>query len=103
MPLPDLPLSFQTFMVMVWTWELFMMPIFLLLLIGWNYFQVTPGRVSSNQDLVSVSSYCTVLYTALVYTTHVIAALHVPLAHSLVRSIQSRAASGCQDIDWHSH
>uniref|UniRef100_A0A8C7SN37 Multiple C2 domains, transmembrane 2a n=1 Tax=Oncorhynchus mykiss TaxID=8022 RepID=A0A8C7SN37_ONCMY len=58
-------IAFLTFMVMVWTWELFMMPIFLLLLIGWNYFQVTPGRVSSNQDLVSVSSYCTVLYTEL--------------------------------------
>uniref|UniRef100_A0A8C8J760 C2 domain-containing protein n=1 Tax=Oncorhynchus tshawytscha TaxID=74940 RepID=A0A8C8J760_ONCTS len=52
-------IAFLTFMLMVWTWELFMMPIFLLLLIGWNYFQVTPGRVSSNQDLVSVSSYCT--------------------------------------------
>uniref|UniRef100_A0A4W5NBF7 Multiple C2 and transmembrane domain containing 2 n=1 Tax=Hucho hucho TaxID=62062 RepID=A0A4W5NBF7_9TELE len=43
-------IAFLTFMVMVWTWELFMMPIFLLLLFGWNYFQVTPGRVSSNQD-----------------------------------------------------
>ncbi|XP_020336306.1 multiple C2 and transmembrane domain-containing protein 2 [Oncorhynchus kisutch] len=48
-------IAFLTFMVMVWTWELFMMPIFLLLLIGWNYFQVTPGRVSSNQDLTNMT------------------------------------------------
>eukprot|EP00063_Salmo_salar_P029756 XP_014004591.1 PREDICTED: multiple C2 and transmembrane domain-containing protein 2-like isoform X4 [Salmo salar] len=48
-------IAFLTFMVMVWTWELFMMPIFLLLLIGWNYFQVTPGRVSSNQDLTNMN------------------------------------------------
>ncbi|XP_024279312.1 multiple C2 and transmembrane domain-containing protein 2 isoform X1 [Oncorhynchus tshawytscha] len=48
-------IAFLTFMLMVWTWELFMMPIFLLLLIGWNYFQVTPGRVSSNQDLTNMN------------------------------------------------
>ncbi|XP_064865817.1 multiple C2 and transmembrane domain-containing protein 2-like isoform X2 [Oncorhynchus nerka] len=48
-------IALLTFMVMVWTWELFMMPIFLLLLIGWNYFQVTPGRVSSNQDLTNMN------------------------------------------------
>ncbi|XP_071199409.1 multiple C2 and transmembrane domain-containing protein 2 isoform X3 [Salvelinus alpinus] len=48
-------IAFLTFMVMVWTWELFMMPIFLLLLIGWNYFQVTPGRFSNNQDLTNMN------------------------------------------------
>ncbi|XP_064807974.1 multiple C2 and transmembrane domain-containing protein 2-like isoform X2 [Oncorhynchus masou masou] len=48
-------IAFLTFIVMVWTWELFMMPIFLLLLFGWNYFQVTPGRFSSNQDLTNMN------------------------------------------------
>uniref|UniRef100_A0A3P8TEP8 Multiple C2 domains, transmembrane 2a n=1 Tax=Amphiprion percula TaxID=161767 RepID=A0A3P8TEP8_AMPPE len=47
-------LSPQIFLVTVWHWELFMLPLFLLLLIGWNYFQLTTGKASSNQDLVSI-------------------------------------------------
>lgn len=30
-----------------------MLPLFLLLLIGWQYFQLSAGKASSNQDLVS--------------------------------------------------
>lgn len=45
-------LSPQIFLVTVWHWELFMLPLFLLLLIGWHYFQLTAGKTSSNQDLV---------------------------------------------------
>lgn len=32
-----------------------MLPLFLLLLIGWQYFQLSAGKASSNQDLVSDS------------------------------------------------
>lgn len=46
-------LSPQIFLLTVWHWELFMLPLFLLLLIGWNYFQLSTGRASYNQDLVS--------------------------------------------------
>lgn len=43
----------QIFLVTVWHCELFMLPLFLLLLIGWNYFQIAAGKANSNQDLVS--------------------------------------------------
>lgn len=43
----------QIFVLTVWLWELFMLPLFLLLLIGWNYFHITPGMASYSQDLVS--------------------------------------------------
>uniref|UniRef100_A0A3Q1AUQ4 C2 domain-containing protein n=1 Tax=Amphiprion ocellaris TaxID=80972 RepID=A0A3Q1AUQ4_AMPOC len=46
-------IAFLIFLVTVWHWELFMLPLFLLLLIGWNYFQLTTGKASSNQDLES--------------------------------------------------
>uniref|UniRef100_A0A8C8ESI8 C2 domain-containing protein n=1 Tax=Oncorhynchus tshawytscha TaxID=74940 RepID=A0A8C8ESI8_ONCTS len=46
-------MAFLIFIVTVWAWELFMLPLFLLLLIGWNYFQITTERISSNQDLES--------------------------------------------------
>ncbi|KPP77088.1 hypothetical protein Z043_103516 [Scleropages formosus] len=41
----------QIFLFTVWHWELFMLPLFLLLLIAWNYFQVASGKVSYNHDL----------------------------------------------------
>ncbi|MEQ2178435.1 hypothetical protein GOODEAATRI_013986 [Goodea atripinnis] len=44
-------LSPQIFLVTVWHWELFMLPLFLLLLIGWNYIQLSRDKASSNQDL----------------------------------------------------
>uniref|UniRef100_A0A672QV89 Multiple C2 and transmembrane domain-containing protein 2-like n=1 Tax=Sinocyclocheilus grahami TaxID=75366 RepID=A0A672QV89_SINGR len=47
--------AFLIFVVTVWLWELFMLPLFLLLLIGWNYFHITPGMASYSQDLVSES------------------------------------------------
>ncbi|KTF96627.1 hypothetical protein cypCar_00003521, partial [Cyprinus carpio] len=43
------------FVVAVWLWELFMLPLFLLLLIGWNYFHITPGMASYSQDLENMS------------------------------------------------
>lgn len=30
-----------------------MLPLFLLLLLGWHYFQISAGKTSTNQDLVS--------------------------------------------------
>jgi len=45
--------SSQIFLVTVWQWELFMLPLFLLLLIGWHYLQLTAWKASSNQDPVS--------------------------------------------------
>uniref|UniRef100_UPI003AAE5970 multiple C2 and transmembrane domain-containing protein 2-like n=1 Tax=Centroberyx gerrardi TaxID=166262 RepID=UPI003AAE5970 len=48
-------IAFLIFLVTVWHWELFMLPLFLLLLVGWNYFQLSKGRASSNQDLVNMS------------------------------------------------
>uniref|UniRef100_A0A3Q3W307 C2 domain-containing protein n=1 Tax=Mola mola TaxID=94237 RepID=A0A3Q3W307_MOLML len=46
-------IAFLIFLVTVWHWELFMLPLFLLLLIGWHYFHLSAGKTSSNQDLVS--------------------------------------------------
>ncbi|KAJ8003242.1 hypothetical protein DPEC_G00167370 [Dallia pectoralis] len=48
-------IAFLIYVVMVWTWELFMFPLFLLLLIGWNYFQITIGKITSNQDLMNMN------------------------------------------------
>uniref|UniRef100_A0A8D3CSU7 Multiple C2 domains, transmembrane 2a n=1 Tax=Scophthalmus maximus TaxID=52904 RepID=A0A8D3CSU7_SCOMX len=48
-------IAFLIFLVTVWHWELFMLPLFLLLLTGWNYFQLSVGKANSNQDLVNMS------------------------------------------------
>ncbi|XP_044049856.1 multiple C2 and transmembrane domain-containing protein 2 isoform X2 [Siniperca chuatsi] len=48
-------IAFLIFLVTVWHCELFMLPLFLLLLIGWHYFLLTSGKASSNQDLVNMS------------------------------------------------
>ncbi|KAM3609519.1 uncharacterized protein V6R79_016270 [Siganus canaliculatus] len=48
-------IAFLIFLVTVWHWELFMLPLFLLLLIGWQYFQLSAGKASTNQDLVNMS------------------------------------------------
>nr|XP_046250607.1 multiple C2 and transmembrane domain-containing protein 2 isoform X2 [Scatophagus argus] len=48
-------IAFLIFLVTVWHWELFMLPLFLLLLIGWHYFQLSAGKASSSQDLVNMS------------------------------------------------
>uniref|UniRef100_A0A8C6NSW6 Multiple C2 domains, transmembrane 2a n=1 Tax=Nothobranchius furzeri TaxID=105023 RepID=A0A8C6NSW6_NOTFU len=45
-------ITFLIFLVTVWHWELFMLPLFLLLLLFWNYFQI-PAKSNSTQDLVS--------------------------------------------------
>nr|XP_020499217.1 multiple C2 and transmembrane domain-containing protein 2 [Labrus bergylta] len=49
-------IAFLIFLLTVWHWELFMLPLFLLLLIGWQYFQLTVGKASSNQDPVNIST-----------------------------------------------
>uniref|UniRef100_A0A8D0DDY5 Multiple C2 domains, transmembrane 2a n=1 Tax=Sander lucioperca TaxID=283035 RepID=A0A8D0DDY5_SANLU len=46
-------IAFLIFLVTVWHWELFMLPLFLLLLLGWQYFQLTGGKASPNLDLES--------------------------------------------------
>ncbi|KAM6950645.1 multiple C2 and transmembrane domain-containing protein 2 isoform 2-T2 [Lycodopsis pacificus] len=43
-------LAFLVFLVTVWHWEFYMMPLFLVLLISWNYFQIRSGRVSQDLD-----------------------------------------------------
>ncbi|XP_075946007.1 multiple C2 and transmembrane domain-containing protein 2 [Anarhichas minor] len=48
-------IAFLIFLVTVWHWEVFMLPLFLLLLIGWHYFQLSTGKDSSNQDPVNTS------------------------------------------------
>ncbi|XP_039665571.1 multiple C2 and transmembrane domain-containing protein 2 isoform X3 [Perca fluviatilis] len=48
-------IAFLIFLVTVWHWELFMLPLFLLLLLGWQYFQLTGGKDSTNLDLVNMS------------------------------------------------
>ncbi|XP_028306543.1 multiple C2 and transmembrane domain-containing protein 2 isoform X2 [Gouania willdenowi] len=48
-------IAFLIFLVTVWHFELFMLPLFLLLLIGWNYFQLTMGKFTANQDLVNMT------------------------------------------------
>ncbi|XP_077373203.1 multiple C2 and transmembrane domain-containing protein 2-like isoform X2 [Festucalex cinctus] len=48
-------IAFLIFLVTVWNWELFMFPLFLLLLIGWNYLQLRGKNGSSNPDLVNMS------------------------------------------------
>ncbi|XP_036417637.1 multiple C2 and transmembrane domain-containing protein 2 [Colossoma macropomum] len=47
--------AFLIFVGTVWHFELFMLPLFFLLLIGWNYFHIPPGAGSHSQDLESMS------------------------------------------------
>ncbi|MGH0183625.1 UNVERIFIED_CONTAM: hypothetical protein FKN15_012394 [Acipenser sinensis] len=42
------------FLVVVWYMELYMVPLYLLLLLAWNYFQMACGKGSSTQDLGSM-------------------------------------------------
>ncbi|KAK2848147.1 hypothetical protein Q7C36_009829 [Tachysurus vachellii] len=49
-------IAFLIFVLTVWHFELFMLPLFLLLLIGWNYFHITAGVGSHSQDLESISA-----------------------------------------------
>ncbi|TNN00916.1 hypothetical protein fugu_012162 [Takifugu bimaculatus] len=48
-------IAFLIFLVTVWHWELFMLPLFLLLILGWQYSQLTTGNASSNQEIVNMS------------------------------------------------
>ncbi|XP_037309460.2 multiple C2 and transmembrane domain-containing protein 2-like isoform X1 [Pungitius pungitius] len=47
-------LAFLVFLVTVWHWQFYMLPLFLVLLISWNYFQFRSGRVSQDLDNVDV-------------------------------------------------
>ncbi|XP_058244091.1 multiple C2 and transmembrane domain-containing protein 2 isoform X2 [Hemibagrus wyckioides] len=49
-------IAFLIFVLTVWHFELFMLPLFLLLLIGWNYFHITAGVGSHSQDLENISA-----------------------------------------------
>ncbi|KAK3548644.1 hypothetical protein QTP70_015932 [Hemibagrus guttatus] len=49
-------IAFLIYVLIVWYFELFMLPLFLLLLIGWNYFHITAGVGSHSQDLESISA-----------------------------------------------
>lgn len=49
-------LCLQVFVVTVWYWEFYMLPLFLVLLILRNYLQIRSGRLS--QDLVSPEQLC---------------------------------------------
>ncbi|XP_036391429.1 multiple C2 and transmembrane domain-containing protein 2-like [Megalops cyprinoides] len=42
------------FVFTVWHWEFYMLPLFLFLLIAWNYFQVITGKITHSSDLVSI-------------------------------------------------
>nr|XP_015199232.1 PREDICTED: multiple C2 and transmembrane domain-containing protein 2 isoform X2 [Lepisosteus oculatus] len=44
-------IAFLIFVLTVWHWELYMLPLFLLLLFAWNYFQIAAGKVSHTHDL----------------------------------------------------
>ncbi|KAA8595992.1 hypothetical protein FQN60_011283 [Etheostoma spectabile] len=43
-------LAFLVFLVTVWNLELYMLPLFLVLLISWNYLQIQSGRVSQDME-----------------------------------------------------
>ncbi|XP_077567022.1 multiple C2 and transmembrane domain-containing protein 2-like isoform X1 [Stigmatopora nigra] len=47
--------AFLIFVLTVWHCELFMLPLFLLLLIGWNYFQLRGRNSNTNQELVNMN------------------------------------------------
>uniref|UniRef100_A0A8C7IUK8 Multiple C2 domains, transmembrane 2b n=1 Tax=Oncorhynchus kisutch TaxID=8019 RepID=A0A8C7IUK8_ONCKI len=47
-------IAFLIFLLAVWHWEFYMLPLCLVLLITWNYLQIASGR--ANQDLVSTES-----------------------------------------------
>ncbi|XP_033905573.3 multiple C2 and transmembrane domain-containing protein 2-like isoform X1 [Acipenser ruthenus] len=47
-------ISFLLFLVVVWYMELYMVPLYLVLLLAWNYFQMACGKGSSTQDLGSM-------------------------------------------------
>ncbi|XP_072291133.1 multiple C2 and transmembrane domain-containing protein 2 [Eucyclogobius newberryi] len=49
-------IAFLIFLLTVWHWELFMLPLFLFILMGWNYFHLSAGKTTWNQDLVNVSA-----------------------------------------------
>ncbi|XP_034032447.1 multiple C2 and transmembrane domain-containing protein 2 isoform X2 [Thalassophryne amazonica] len=48
-------IAFLIFLLTVWYWELFMLPLFLLLLIGWNYVHLSVWKTNYNQDQVNAS------------------------------------------------
>uniref|UniRef100_A0A8C7I859 Multiple C2 and transmembrane domain-containing protein 2 n=1 Tax=Oncorhynchus kisutch TaxID=8019 RepID=A0A8C7I859_ONCKI len=47
-------IAFLIFLLAVWHWEFYMLPLCLVLLITWNYLQIASGR--ANQDLVSTDN-----------------------------------------------
>ncbi|XP_061591263.1 LOW QUALITY PROTEIN: multiple C2 and transmembrane domain-containing protein 2-like [Cololabis saira] len=43
-------LAFLVFILTVWYWEFYMLPLVLVLLLVWNYLQISSGRVSQDED-----------------------------------------------------
>lgn len=56
-------LSLQIFVVTLWNLELYMIPLFLLLLFAYNFTMITTGKVNSQDNLVSRRSidFCPIL------------------------------------------
>lgn len=50
---PSLCPSWQLFIVVVWNFELYMIPLALLLLLAWNYVLIASGKDSRQRDVVS--------------------------------------------------
>ncbi|KAM4592988.1 multiple C2 and transmembrane domain-containing protein 2-like isoform 3-T5 [Odontesthes bonariensis] len=48
-------LAFLIFLVTVWYWEFYMLPFFLVLLISWNYLQISSGRISQDLDSMDLA------------------------------------------------
>ncbi|XP_077569804.1 multiple C2 and transmembrane domain-containing protein 2-like isoform X2 [Stigmatopora nigra] len=47
-------IAFMVFLLTVWHWEFYMLPLILVLLIAWNYFQIRYGRVNQEQSSMDV-------------------------------------------------
>ncbi|XP_029937579.1 multiple C2 and transmembrane domain-containing protein 2-like isoform X2 [Myripristis murdjan] len=43
-------LAFLVFVLTVWFWQFYMLPLFLVLLLSWNYLQLSSGRLSQDLD-----------------------------------------------------
>lgn len=65
----SLPFSLlQLFLFVVWNFELYMIPLVLLLLLTWNYFLIISGKDNRQRDTVSLllSYLCVFLFSFLV-------------------------------------
>lgn len=47
-------IAFLVFILMVWYWEFYMLPLFMVVLIAWNYLQIASERVSRDLDTMEM-------------------------------------------------